>query len=122
MELKRSFFAARSGCTTMLGYICQTHGYQRECDVSEAGERLCYECGVAVTGLTGRTRNTSASPPTDKPNQAAGDILWVASTYDRDFSVSAFGVEEAAKAALSRLEDPQELNEIKPKKREYRAY
>lgn len=105
----------------MLGYMCAEHGYRDECDVSEAGERLCPDCGVAVTGLVGRTRSTSASPPTDVPNAAEGNIVWLVDVRGGDrFTVEAFDYLDAADAAEGRVDDPKQVEEIKPKKREYR--
>lgn len=41
----------------VVGYDCQNCGYQRDCDTdSKSGERLCPDCGAAVTGITGDLR------------------------------------------------------------------
>lgn len=107
----------------VLGYICNEHGYQSECDVSEAGERLCYECGNAVTGLTGTTRGRNA-PPSDRPRHQQGSIRWDVSlgySAGRSVTVEAFGYEEAVEAAIERIDDdPQEIRRVRPARREYR--
>lgn len=37
----------------VVGYSCTNCGYKYECDVAESGERICPDCGYAVTGITG---------------------------------------------------------------------
>lgn len=106
----------------VLGYICNEHGYQAECDVSEAGERLCYECGDSVTGLTGTTRGRRA-PPTDKPTHQQGSIRWDVSVGygSGSMTVEAFDYVDAAEAAIEKVDDdPQAIKEIMPSRREYR--
>lgn len=90
----------------VLGYQCPEHGYERECGVDESGERTCPECGTAVTGISGRTRDTFRSPPTDS-DHASGDIKWRVSTgYGSDgFYVNAFGFEDAVEQAIDRADD-----------------
>lgn len=103
-----------------LGYICQTHGYQRECDVDESGERVCYECGVAMTGLTGHTRGRRA-PPSDEPSQQMGTIRWAVSTGygDSDYvMVDAFDFTDAVERAIERTDDTP--RNVEPARREYR--
>lgn len=105
----------------VLGYMCETHGYQRECDVGDDGERICQECGMAVTGVTGRTRSSSTSPPTDKPGHTAGDISWsVMADHGRRIVVDAFDHEQAAERAADEVDNPQSIKEIVPEIRAYR--
>lgn len=104
--------------TMVLGYQCPEHGLQDECDVSEAGERICYECGTAMTGIAGETRGRRA-PPSDKPMYQQGSIMWqVTSGYDEaDITVEAFGWADAVEAALERVDH---VRNVTPAKREYR--
>lgn len=104
----------------VLGYLCEDDGYVRECDVDEGGQRICPECGKAVTGLVGQARSVSGSPPTDKSNQMGGDIRWSVRTRDRDFAVHAFDVEGAVEAAIQHVDNPQEIKEVKPSNHQYR--
>lgn len=43
----------------VVGYDCTNCGYRHECDVNESGERICPNCGDAVTGITGQARGNS---------------------------------------------------------------
>lgn len=36
----------------MIAYLCEEHGFQWECNVDESGQRICEDCGMAVTGIT----------------------------------------------------------------------
>lgn len=103
----------------VLGYICQEHGYQSECDVTKSGERICYDCGNAVTGLTGHTRGRKA-PPSDKPSMQQGHIQWIAESYSSSVRVQVFDHIDAVEKAIKKFDDPQEVNKVYPTKREYR--
>lgn len=105
----------------MLGYICVEHGYQRECDVNESGQRICRECEQAVTGLTGSTRGRKA-PPSERPMHQTGKIRWLATGYDLNLAVDAFDHIAAVEAATERVDDPQEIKEIKPQNERYRRH
>lgn len=37
----------------VVGYSCTNCGYKYDCDVDSSGERICPDCGDAVTGITG---------------------------------------------------------------------
>lgn len=105
----------------MMGYICAEHGFQHDCDTSQSGERICPECGDWVRGVTGRTRGRRA-PPQDEPRRQTGNIEWVITTAGagRPTVVSAFDYITAIDAAVEKV-DPQEITEVKPRKREYRG-
>lgn len=107
----------------VLGYICNEHGYQRECDLRDGGQRICPECGADVTGLVGRSRSTARSPPEDDPRTANGTIEWYVHTNHSTraaFTVEAFDHEAAVEAAIGRVETPQQISEVKPANRRYR--
>jgi hypothetical protein len=103
----------------VLGYICQEHGYQNECDIAESGQRICYECGNAVTGLTGHIRGRNA-PPSDKPMYQSGNIRWTIQTHKKRHQVMAFDHEQAVEQIVEKLNNPQEINQVYPTIRKYR--
>lgn len=106
----------------VLGYICNEHGYQRECDVSKEGERICYECGDWMRGLMGHTRGRQA-PPEDEPMTQEGDILWAVDVGRHGtVTVTAFGLETALQKAFAddRIDEPTDVREIYPATRRYR--
>jgi len=107
----------------MLGYICAEHGYQSECDVSTDGERICYECGEWMRGVTGQTRDTTRSPPEGEPQKMSGFIDWTVSygVSEQTTRVEAAGYIEAIEVAVNELDDPQEIHEVYPTVRRYRG-
>lgn len=102
-----------------MGYICNEHGFKRECDVTTSGQRICYECGEAVTGVTGSNRGRRA-PPSDKPSFQQGDIEWTVQTYQKRHKVMAFDHEQAIEKVADKLDTPQEINKVYPSNRNYR--
>jgi len=103
----------------VLGYMCETHGFVHECDVNEDGQRICKECEMAVTGITGRTRGSQA-PPANDPMAQYGDIQWWIRGYQVDFHVSAFDYTDALEKAVNQVKNAQNINEIMPDIVKYR--
>jgi len=104
----------------VMGYMCETHGFVHECDVNESGQRICKECEMAVTGVTGRTRGRQA-PPADDPMAQHGDIYWWVRGYDGvDFTIAAFDYVDALERAVNRVKNPQSINEVMPDNLKYR--
>jgi len=104
----------------VMGYMCETHGFVHECDVNESGQRICKECEMAVTGVTGRTRGRQA-PPADDPMAQHGDIYWWVRGYDGvDFTIAAFDYVDALERAVNRVKNPQSINEVMPDNLNYR--
>jgi len=100
-------------------YICQTHGIQDECDVSKSGERICYKCGNAVTGVSITARG-SGSPPVDDPQMMHGEIMWIVNSYSETKYVNACGYYEALGKGIELFDDPQSVTEVKPENWQYR--
>lgn len=108
----------------VVGYMCVTHGFVRECGVSESGERVCQQCGDAVTGVSGSHRDTRRSPPEDS-STASGTIDWTVDVRGLDTGrtlvVNEFDLQAAAMHAVSMVDNPQTIKEIRPTHRPYRA-
>lgn len=101
--------------------MCVTHGFVRDCGVSTSGERICQQCGDAVTGVTGRARSTHRSPPVDS-HHASGDIDWSVRIRGRPtVHVRAFDLQAAAVTAVDMADDPQRIKELKPTNHKFRA-
>lgn len=102
----------------VLAYLCPEHGYHKECDVSESGERICIEgADTAVTGITGSTRK---SPPGET---IMGNIKWlVTGRYGSKgrVIVEAFDFDEAIERAIEQVDDDFHISEVKPYYREDR--
>lgn len=105
----------------VIGYMCEDHGLQDECDVSDAGARICQECEKEMTGLTGITRGRRA-PPSDEPGKQSGNIRWTVVTgHSGDgFTVDAFDFRDAAEKGIEKVDNPQGIKEVRPRKLDYR--
>lgn len=89
----------------MMGYNCTENcGYKHECDVDESGERICPECGVAVTGITGHISN---------PNSTAYDVVYgTGGISDGSVRVNASSPEDAFNRAQPEVPDGKIIVEI----------
>lgn len=101
--------------------MCATHGFVRDCGVSESGERVCQQCGNAVTGVTGSARSTRRSPPVDEPHATGAIKWWVRVRGRANVYVNAFDLQAAAVSAIDKVDDPQDIKEVKPHDHRFRA-
>lgn len=88
----------------VVGYDCPACGFKDDCDVTQAGQRICPDCQSNVRGIT----STDAGHPTDGPETFRVTIGYGGETI----RVNAHTYKGAYTAAQSHVESDEHISDI----------